>query len=157
MKVAIHENHKGGLNICGVSIWVVSLENHLPKPSGHVRNLSGLPFATCYEILDGMTVPALLNRPGDAMIDRLCEAARKLERQGARDHRIMRVLGAVSATDRRDCVNRSSLSALTRSGIKACLMKIPVLVRDKSHRSPLRNDDLWWWSDRPPVPSRMIT
>lgn len=75
---------KGGRNICGISIGVLSLESYFPKPPGHIKNPSSLPFTTCYEILEGITVPELLNRPSDAMIERLCEAARKLERQGVR-------------------------------------------------------------------------
>ncbi|MFC3170343.1 aspartate/glutamate racemase family protein [Paracoccus fontiphilus] len=75
---------KGGRNICGVSVGVLSLESYFPKPPGHIKNPSSLPFTTCYEILEGITVPELLNRPSDAMIGRLCDAARNLERQGVR-------------------------------------------------------------------------
>lgn len=75
---------KGGRNICGVSVGVLSLESYFPKPPGHIKNPSSLPFTTCYEILEGITVPELLNRPTDAMIGQLCEAARRLESQGVR-------------------------------------------------------------------------
>lgn len=75
---------KGGRNICGLSVGVLSLESYFPKPPGHIKNPSSLPFTTCYEVLHGITVPELLNNPSDAMIDRLCEGARNLERQGVR-------------------------------------------------------------------------
>lgn len=72
----------GGYNICGVSIGVLSLESYFPKPPGHIKNPSSLPFTTAYEILNGITVPELLNRPSAAMIGRLIKAAQNLERQG---------------------------------------------------------------------------
>lgn len=72
----------GGYNISGVSIGVLSLESYFPKPPGHIKNPSSLPFTTAYEILDGITVPELLNRANDAMIGRLIKAAQNLERQG---------------------------------------------------------------------------
>ena len=75
---------KGGRNICGLSVGVLSLESYFPKPPGHIKNPSSLPFTTCYEVLHGITVTELLNNPSDAMIDRLCEGARNLERQGVR-------------------------------------------------------------------------
>ncbi|MDQ7777142.1 aspartate/glutamate racemase family protein [Paracoccus aminovorans] len=73
---------RGGRNICGISIGVLSLESYFPKPPGHIKNPSSLPFTTAYEILDGITVPELLNRPSPAMVGRLIEAAQRLERQG---------------------------------------------------------------------------
>ena len=73
---------RGGHNICGISIGVLSLESYFPKPPGHIKNPSSLSFTTAYEILEGITVPELLNRPSPAMIGRLIEAAQKLERQG---------------------------------------------------------------------------
>ncbi|WP_282026463.1 aspartate/glutamate racemase family protein [Limimaricola cinnabarinus] len=75
---------QGGRNICGVSIGVLSLDSHFPKPPGHIKNPSSLPFTTCYEILDGITVPELLHHPKEEMIERLREAARSLEGQGVR-------------------------------------------------------------------------
>ena len=74
----------GGVNICGVSIGVLSLESHFPKPPGHIKNPSSLPFTTTYEILQGLTVPKLLNNPSPQMIAPLIEAARRLERSGVK-------------------------------------------------------------------------
>ncbi len=74
----------GGQNICGVSIGVLALESYFPKPPGHIKNPSSLGFTTCYEIIEGLTVPGLLNKPSDDMIAPLLEAARRLEKQGVK-------------------------------------------------------------------------
>lgn len=75
---------KGGQNICGVSIGVLALESYFPKPPGHIKNPSSLGFTTCYEIIEGLTVPGLLNNPSDDMIAPLLDAARRLERLGVK-------------------------------------------------------------------------
>lgn len=75
---------QGGKNICGVSIGVLSLESYFPKPPGHIKNPSSLPFTTCYEILHGISVPELLYRPTQAMEETIVEAAINLERQGVK-------------------------------------------------------------------------
>lgn len=76
--------HPGGQNICGTCIGVLSLESYFPKPPGHIKNPSSLPFTTTYEMLDGITVPELLNNPTGAMKDRIIDAARRLEARGVR-------------------------------------------------------------------------
>jgi Asp/Glu/hydantoin racemase len=77
-------NHPGGQNICGISIGVLSLESYFPKPPGHIKNPSGLPFTTTYEILHGLTVPELLNNPSPDMAEPILAAARRLEAQGVK-------------------------------------------------------------------------
>lgn len=74
----------GGTNICGVSLGVLSLESHFPKPPGHIKNPSSLPFTTSYEIIEGLTVPLLLNDPSPEMTKPLIEAAQRLERNGVK-------------------------------------------------------------------------
>ena len=74
----------GGTNICGLSIGVLSLESHFPKPPGHIKNPSSLPFTTAYEILEGLTVPLLLNSPSPEMIEPLIAAAVRLEKAGVK-------------------------------------------------------------------------
>lgn len=76
--------HPGGQNICGISIGVLALESYFPKPPGHIKNPSSLPFTVMYEMLDGITVPELLNNPDGVMKDRIIEAARRLEAKGVR-------------------------------------------------------------------------
>ena len=74
----------GGKNICGVSIGVLSLESYFPKPPGHIKNPSSLPFTTSYEIITGLTIPVLLNNPSPDMIAPLIAAARRLEKSGVK-------------------------------------------------------------------------
>ncbi|MGB0506516.1 MAG: aspartate/glutamate racemase family protein [Pikeienuella sp.] len=74
----------GGQNICGISIGVLSLESYFPKPPGHIKNPSSLPFTTAYEILHGITVPELLNNPSPDMLEPILAAARRLEAQGVK-------------------------------------------------------------------------
>ncbi len=74
----------GGQNICGISIGVLSLESYFPKPPGHIKNPSSLPFTTTYEILHGLTVPELLNNPSPDMLAPILAAARRLEDQGVK-------------------------------------------------------------------------
>ena len=75
---------KGGTNICGVSIGVLSLESYFPKPPGHIKNPSSLPFTLSYEVIEGLTVPALLDDPSPEMLEPLLDAARRLEQSGVK-------------------------------------------------------------------------
>jgi Asp/Glu/hydantoin racemase len=74
----------GGRNVCGVSIGVLSLESYFPKPPGHIKNPSSLPFTTSYEIITGLTIPVLLNNPSPNMIAPLIAAAQRLEKSGVK-------------------------------------------------------------------------
>jgi len=76
--------YQGGHNLCGMTIGVLALESYFPKPPGHIKNPSSLPFTVMYEMLDGITVPKLLGNPTGEMKDRLLEAARRLEAKGVR-------------------------------------------------------------------------
>lgn len=75
---------KGGTNICGLSVGVLSLESYFPKPPGHIKNPSSLPFTLAYEVIEGLTVPTLLNDPTPEMIAPLIEAAQRLEQRGVK-------------------------------------------------------------------------
>ena len=75
---------EGGTNICGLSIGVLSLESYFPKPPGHIKNPSSLPFTLSYEIISGLTVPDLLNVPSPDMLAPLVAAARRLEARGVK-------------------------------------------------------------------------
>jgi aspartate/glutamate racemase len=76
--------HPGGQNICGISIGVLALESYFPKPPGHIKNPSSLPLTLTYEMLDGITVPDLLNNPTGEMRDQVIGAALRLEAKGVR-------------------------------------------------------------------------
>lgn len=74
----------GGQNICGASIGVLCLDSRFPKPPGHIKNPSSLPFPVLYEMIDGVTVPDLLNDPSPSLAEPFLEGARRLEREGVR-------------------------------------------------------------------------
>lgn len=76
--------YRGGQNICGISIGVLCLESYFPKPPGHIKNPSALPFTLLYETMKGMTVPKLLQDPSAEMMIPMIEAARRLEAEGVR-------------------------------------------------------------------------
>ncbi len=75
---------QGGPNIYGVTIGVLCLDPHFPKPPGHIKNPSGLSFPVLYETVPGATVAKLVNGPPPDFIEPFLEAARRLEAEGAR-------------------------------------------------------------------------
>ncbi|WP_050603775.1 aspartate/glutamate racemase family protein [Ruegeria sp. 6PALISEP08] len=75
---------QGGQNICGASIGVLCLESYFPKPPGHIKNPSSLPFPVLYEMIDGVTVPTLLNNPTPELLDPFIKGAQRLEAEGVR-------------------------------------------------------------------------
>ncbi|WP_170336464.1 aspartate/glutamate racemase family protein [Ruegeria arenilitoris] len=76
--------YKGGQNICGASIGVLCLESYFPKPPGHIKNPSSLPFPVLYEMINGITVPTLLNNPTPELLAPFIEGAQRLEAEGVR-------------------------------------------------------------------------
>ena len=76
--------HAGGQNICGASIGVLCLESYFPKPPGHIKNPSSLSFPVLYEMIEGVTVPDLLNNPSRELLEPFVVGARNLEREGVR-------------------------------------------------------------------------
>lgn len=76
--------YPGGQNICGAAIGVLCLESYFPKPPGHIKNPSSLPFAVLYETVRGATVKKLLNEPSAEFIAPFIDAAQRLEAEGVR-------------------------------------------------------------------------
>ncbi|WP_170476317.1 aspartate/glutamate racemase family protein [Ruegeria arenilitoris] len=76
--------YNGGQNICGASIGVLCLESYFPKPPGHIKNPSSLPFPILYEMIDGVTVPDLLNNPTRELLKPFLKGAQRLEAEGVR-------------------------------------------------------------------------
>ncbi len=76
--------HRGGQNICGASIGVLCLESYFPKPPGHIKNPSSLPFPVLYEMIDGVSVPDLLNNRSPDLLEPFIRGAQRLEREGVR-------------------------------------------------------------------------
>lgn len=76
--------YPGGQNICGATIGVLCLESYFPKPPGHIKNPSSLPFPVLYEVIDGVSVPDLLSNPSPQLLEPFLVGAQKLEREGVR-------------------------------------------------------------------------
>lgn len=76
--------YPGGQNICGASIGVLCLESYFPKPPGHIKNPSSLPFPVLYEMIEGVTVPKLLNNPTPELLEPFIKGAQRLESEGVR-------------------------------------------------------------------------
>ncbi|MGC3939842.1 aspartate/glutamate racemase family protein [Roseobacter sp. EG26] len=76
--------HPGGQNICGATIGVLCLESYFPKPPGHIKNPSSLSFPVLYEMIQGVTVPDLLNNPSLDLLQPFLDGAKRLERNGVR-------------------------------------------------------------------------
>ena len=76
--------YEGGQNICGATIGVLCLESCFPKPPGHIKNPSSLPFPALYETVKGVTIPMLLNDPTSEMLQLFIDAAKRLEAEGVR-------------------------------------------------------------------------
>jgi hypothetical protein len=76
--------YEGGQNICGASIGVLCLESYFPKPPGHIKNPSSLSFPVLYEMIDGITVPTLLNNPTPELLEPFIKGAQRLEAEGVR-------------------------------------------------------------------------
>ena len=76
--------YNGGQNICGASIGVLCLESYFPKPPGHIKNPSSLPFPVLYEMIGGVTVPTLLNNPSPDLLAPFIKGAQRLETEGVR-------------------------------------------------------------------------
>ncbi len=76
--------YDGGQNICGASIGVLCLESCFPKPPGHIKNPSSLPFPVLYEMIEGVTVPVLLNNPTPELLEPFIKGAQRLEAEGVR-------------------------------------------------------------------------
>ncbi|WP_171238000.1 aspartate/glutamate racemase family protein [Ruegeria sp. HKCCA5763] len=76
--------YNGGQNICGASIGVLCLESYFPKPPGHIKNPSSLPFPVLYKMISGITVPTLLNNPTPELLAPFIEGAKRLEAEGVR-------------------------------------------------------------------------
>lgn len=71
----------GGQNICGATIGVLCLESYFPKPPGHIKNPSSLPFPVLYEMINGVTVPDLLNNASLELLEPFLVGAKRLERR----------------------------------------------------------------------------
>lgn len=75
---------QGGINICGLTMGVISLESFFPKPDGHIKYPASFDFPVMYETVQGATVDRLIRERDPALLQPFIEAAKKLEREGVK-------------------------------------------------------------------------
>ena len=75
---------KGGHNITGKPVGMISLDSRFPKPPGHIKNPGSLSFPVLYSPrVKGVTVARLLREPGEKVLELCLDAVRYLEDEGA--------------------------------------------------------------------------
>ena len=47
---------KGGINVCGFTLGVISLESYFPKPVGHIKHPACFDFPIIYNTVKGATI-----------------------------------------------------------------------------------------------------
>ncbi len=72
----------GGINICGITIGVLSLESYFPKLPGHIKNPNTFNFPVTYRVVRGATTKRLIEERDPALLKPFIEAVRELERDG---------------------------------------------------------------------------
>ena len=75
---------KGGINICGVTVGVISLESYFPKPEGHIKHPASFDFPVIYKTVEGATIERLIRDRDPALLAPFIEAAKDLEREGVK-------------------------------------------------------------------------
>jgi len=73
---------KGGLNIYGIPIGVLSLESYFPKGPGHIKNPTTFDFPVTYKVVKGATVKKVVDQADPSLLEPFIEAARELESEG---------------------------------------------------------------------------
>lgn len=75
---------KGGINVCGVPLGVISLESYFPKPNGHIKYPASFDFPVLYKTVQGATVDRLIRERDPELLKPFIEAAQELEREGVK-------------------------------------------------------------------------
>lgn len=75
---------KGGINICGVPLGVISLESYFPKPDGHIKHPASFDFPILYKTVQGATIDRLIRERDPELLKPFIEAAKELEREGVK-------------------------------------------------------------------------
>lgn len=75
---------KGGINICGVPMGVISLESYFPKPEGHIKYPACFDFPVMYKTVQGATIDRLIRERDPELLKPFIEAAQELEREGVK-------------------------------------------------------------------------
>lgn len=75
---------KGGINICGQTLGVISLESYFPKPDGHIKHPACFDFPVLYKTVKGATIDRLIRERDPELLAPFIEAAQQLEREGVK-------------------------------------------------------------------------
>lgn len=75
---------KGGINVCGVPLGVLSLESYFPKPDGHIKYPASFDFPILYKTVQGATIDRLIRERDPELLKPFIEAAQELEREGVK-------------------------------------------------------------------------
>lgn len=75
---------KGGYNIYGIPIGVLSLDSYFAKPPGHIKNATTFTYPVRYKIVQGATLDRLIDQRDPALLHPFIEAVKELEQEGVR-------------------------------------------------------------------------
>ncbi|GGK71621.1 aspartate/glutamate racemase family protein [Amphritea balenae] len=75
---------KGGINVCGVPLGVISLESYFPKPDGHIKHPASFDFPILYKTVKGATIDRLIRERDPELLKPFIDAAQELEREGVK-------------------------------------------------------------------------
>lgn len=75
---------KGGINVCGLTLGVISLESYFPKPAGHIKHPASFDFPILYKTVEGATIDRLIRERDPELLKPFIEAAQALEREGVK-------------------------------------------------------------------------
>lgn len=75
---------KGGINLCGLTLGVISLESYFPKPGGHIKHPASFDFPIIYKTVKGATIDRLIRERDPELLKPFIEAAQALEREGVK-------------------------------------------------------------------------
>ena len=75
---------KGGINICGVPLGVISLESYFPKPDGHIKHPASFDFPILYKTVQGATIDRLIRERDPELLKPFIDAAQALEKEGVK-------------------------------------------------------------------------
>lgn len=75
---------KGGINICGLTMGVISLESYFPKPAGHIKHPASFDFPILYKTVQGATIDRLIREQDPELLKPFIETAQELEREGVK-------------------------------------------------------------------------
>jgi Asp/Glu/hydantoin racemase len=74
----------GGINVCGLTMGVISLESYFPKPAGHIKHPASFDFPIIYNTVKGATIDRLIRERDPELLKPFIEAAKELEREGVK-------------------------------------------------------------------------